>query len=507
MKITTLKNNVGFVRPEIEEMYEQWEIIKDCLIGETAIKAKGEMYLPYPSSVECDDGKVDSELYEQYITRANFLNTTRRTVYHLLGEVFVKPPVIDIAEDDLLKSLLDNATGNGVSLEQCAKNSLKHNIAYAYGCVILLIDEVGSNLTKAEFKAGAWRPRVKNFSPFQIRNFRIENVQGEEKLTLVVLGDETYIYDNDGFESECVDTLHVMQLVDGKYRYREYRSKNVAGLKISVGSYELYREYFPTDAYGNTLDTIPCFFFGMENNNPYPDIPIMYDLASLNIAHYRNSADYEQTMFIAGQSTLVLTGANNETTYSVDSKEPTIKLGVNRAILLKNGGTATLLQAKSNTGLFEAMDTKEKQMAALGAKFLKTSDVVKTAYQVKVENPSQSTILGNCAANVANAYTDLLKYCHVICGKEPEKARFELNTDFEYNRVGSEEITTATNCYLSGGISFKEWRDVLRRARLASEEDEIVLQEVEKRKAEAAQKTQTENTSGNASGDENNTDN
>jgi len=298
-----------------------------------------------------------------------------------------------------------------------------------------------------------------------------------------------------------------MQIVDGKYRYRECRSKNVAGLKISVGSYELYREYFPTDAYGNMLDTIPCFFFGMENNNPYPDIPIMYDLASLNIAHYRNSADYEQTMFIAGQSTLVLTGANNETTYSVDSKEPTIKLGVNRAILLKNGGTATLLQAKSNTGLFEAMDTKEKQMAALGAKFLKTSDVVKTAYQVKVENPSQSTILGNCAANVARAYTDLLKYCHVICGKEPEKARFELNTDFEYNRVGSEEITTATNCYLSGGISFKEWRDVLRRARLASEEDEIVLQEVETRKAETAQKTQTENTSGNASGDENNTDN
>ena len=494
-----LKNNVGFIRAEIKDMHDEWELIRDCLIGETAVKLKTTKYLPYPSSVKCDDGTVDNDLYEQYITRANFLNTTRRTIYHLLGEVFIKPPVVEVEDNELIKKLLENATGNGVSLEQCAKNSLKHNIAYAYGCVILLIDEVAPNLTKAQFNAGAWRPRVKNFSPFQIRNFRIENVNGEEKLTLVVLGDETYIYDNDGFETEHVEMLHVMQLIDGKYRYREYRSKNIAGTTISVGNYELYREYYPTDAHGQHLNAIPCFFFGMENNNPYPDVPIMYDLASLNIAHYRNSADYEQTMFIAGQATLVLTGSNSETTYSTDdAKEPTIKMGVNRAILLKNGGTAALLQAKSDTGLFEAMDTKEKQMAALGARFLKTSDVVKTAYQVKVENPAQSTILGNCAANVANAYTDLLKFAHVICGLDPNNVRFELNTDFEYNRVGSEEITTATNCYITGGISFKEWRDVLRRARLASEDDEVVLKEVEKRKAEEAQKAQQQSTGENA---------
>ena len=508
MVTVLLNNNVGFIRPEIKDMHDEWELIRDCLIGETAVKSKTIKYLPYPSSVKCDDGSIDVDLYDQYITRANFLNTTRRTIYNLLGEVFIKPPVVEVEDNKLIKKLLENATGNGVSLEQCAKNSLKHNIAYAYGCVILLVDEVAPNLTKAQFNAGAWRLRVKNFSPFQIRNFRIENVNGEEKLTLVVLGDETYIYDSDGFETERVEMLHVMQLIDGKYRYREYRSKNVAGTTLSVGNYELYREYYPTDAHGQHLDTIPCFFFGMENNNPYPDVPIMYDLASLNIAHYRNSADYEQTMFIAGQATLVLTGSNSETTYSVDDdKEPTIKMGVNRAILLKNGGTASLLQAKSDTGLFEAMDTKEKQMAALGARFLKTSDVVKTAYQVKVENPAQSTILGNCASNVANAYNDLLKYCHVICGLQSENVRFELNTDFEYNRVGSEEITTATNCYINGGISFKEWRDVLRRARLASDDDEVVLQEVEKRKATEAQKTQTSGTAETSTDENTNTEN
>lgn len=488
-----LNKGVTFIRPEIEDMYPEWELIRDCLKGETAVKNAGIKYLPYPSSVECKGAEVDQNLYAAYKKRANFLNTTRRTIYHLLGEVFIKPPVVNVASDKLIKKLVENATGAGVSIEQCAKNSLKHNLAYAYGCVVLMLDTVESNLTVAEFEKGAWRPKVKNFSPFKIRNFRIETVNGEDKLTLVVLGDNAYTFDGDGFESASVGVLHVFQLINGICVYKEYRDGVFTDTKIKTGAYELYRTYTPTDKFGNPLDTIPCWFFGMENNNPYPDVPVMYDLATLNIAHYRNSADYEQNMFVAGQSTLVVTGADNEASYNSDDDEPTIKLGVNRAIMLKNGGTATLLQAKADSGLAEAMLTKEKQMSALGAKFLKTSDVVKTAYQVKVENPSQSTILGNCAANVATAYCDLLKFAHRICGLDDTDVRFELNTDYEYNRVGSEEIVTATNCYLNGGISFTEWREVLRRARLANEDDETVLAEVQKREAEKVQNNTNEN--------------
>lgn len=76
----------------------------------------------------------------------------------------------------------------------------------------------------------------------------------------------------------------------------------------------------------------------MENNNPYPDNAIMYDLATLNISHYRNSADYEETMFVVGQATLFVSGLQDQN----NGKSPTIKLGVDGGINLKNGGTCGL---------------------------------------------------------------------------------------------------------------------------------------------------------------------
>lgn len=46
---------------------------------------------------------------------------------------------------------------------------------------------------------------------------------------------------------------------------------------------------------------------------------------------------------------------------------------------------------------------------------------------------------------------------------------------------------------------------MLRRARLASDDDEIVLQEVEKRKATEAQKTQTSGTTESSTDENSNT--
>ena len=56
------------------------------------------------------------------------------------------------------------------------------------------------------------------------------------------------------------------------------------------------------------LANIPFIFCGALNNSPDVDKSPVYDIAEVNIAHYRNSADYEESCFIAGQATPVLTG-------------------------------------------------------------------------------------------------------------------------------------------------------------------------------------------------------
>lgn len=484
---------VAFVRKEIQQMLPQWTLIKDCLKGETAVKDKGFTYLPYPSTNSDEFCETDSR-YVAYKNRAVFLNVTRRTIYELLAQVFIKDPTIDSQSDNkMIQYLIDNASGNGVSLIQCAKQSLKYAIAYAYGGVLVDFPQT-EMLSKADFDRGTYRPTITPYSPFTIRNFRVEDHGAEERLTLVVLKESYYEFDSDGFELKEKPMLRVLRLINGVYTQIIYY--NTSDIPHN-DDYEKKKVITPTDCNGNTLDYIPFYFIGMENNNPYPDNPIMYDLASLNIAHYRNSADYENTMFIAGQATLVISGLLGNKSLPVGSSEPVLRLGSEHAISLANGGTASLLQAKSDSGLAESMEKKEKQMSAFGAKFLDSDNVAKTAYQVKVENPSQGSILANCADNVSNAYTKALKTAHRICGLDDSKVMFELNTDFEYNRVGSDEQNFFINAWITGAISFSEMRSYLKRAGTATDDDNVALQEIEKerlkRQKEQLALKQTEN--------------
>lgn len=470
---------VAFIRNEIAKKRKEWTIIKDCLEGEVKIKEKGFEYLPYPttSADSCDNNEHDPR-YKAYKARANFMNVTRRTVYELLAQVFIKTPIAEVVDNKIMKLLSDNATGNGVSLEQCAKTSLKYALAYAYGGIFVdfpQTDVVSVN----QYNEGIYRPTITPYSPFAIRNFRVEDFGAEERLTLVVLQENYWDYDSDGFEVAEKQQLRVLRLDKaGEYVQHIYRGESYTSDGKAVG-WKKELEIKPTDLNNKPLREIPFYFIGMENNNPYPDNPIMYDLATLNISHYRNSADYEETMFVAGQATLFVSGLETS-----NNKDPKVKLGVTGGINLKNGGTCGLLQAKSDSGLAESMEKKEKAMAKFGAKFLETDNVAKTAYQVKVENPSQGSILANCADNVSKAYTKALQFAHSLVGLDASSVRFELNTDFEYNRVGTDEQNQVINSWTAGAIAFEEMREVLRRAGVATLSNEQALAAIQKEQAD-----------------------
>jgi hypothetical protein len=143
-------------------------------------------------------------------------------------------------------------------------------------------------------------------------------------------------------------------------------------------------------------------FIGSENNDANPDNPNMYDLASLNIAHYRNSADYEEACYIVGQPTPVLTGLTEQ--WYKDILGGCVNFGSRGGIPLPVGASADLLQASENTMIKEAMEIKERQMVALGAKLVEQKQVQRTAFETKVEATSEGSILSSSAKNVSNAF-------------------------------------------------------------------------------------------------------
>jgi hypothetical protein len=140
------------------------------------------------------------------------------------------------------------------------------------------------------------------------------------------------------------------------------------------------------------------------------------------------------------------------------------------------------LQAMPNTMIKEAMDTKERQMVALGARLVEQKQVQRTAFETKVEASNDGSILSQVSKNVSEAYEWALGVCADFMGM-PNLAetaiQFELNDDFDIARMTPEEQAQAIANWQKGAITWEEMRDCLRKAGVATVDDDKAKAEIE----------------------------
>ena len=108
------------------EMYRPaWTKTRDAVRGSVAVKDKRHTYLPVPDAESNDDSSgAQSVRYRQYIKRALFTNFTGRTKNALVGAAFRKEPKIDLPQG--LEYLMDDASGDGLGIEQLSKDELSN---------------------------------------------------------------------------------------------------------------------------------------------------------------------------------------------------------------------------------------------------------------------------------------------------------------------------------------------------------------------------------------------
>lgn len=475
--------NVAFVKKELSDLLPQYRLIRDCLAGETKIKAAGKLYLPMPNAEDVSPANLAR--YDAYKTRAMFFNATRRTLDGLLGQVFMRAPVVEAPS--ALQPVLDDATGAGVTLEQEAKRSLALVLAYSRSGLFVDFPDTSSaspadpeaGVTVADIQSGNVQATIYAYEPQQIINWRVIESGSRELLSLVVLH-ESYETSDDGFEQKLASQLRVLKLdAAGNYVQEIWRDDLGAKFdpdKTPSGNFKLYKTMNVTGGNGQPLKEIPFMFIGSDNNNSQPDNPNMYDIASINIGHYRNSADYEESVFIVGQPTPVVTGLSKE--WLNDVLKGTIAFGSRGGIPLPTDATATLLQAEPNTMPKEAMEHKERLLTALGAKLVEQKSVQRTATEAKQDNTAEGSTLSSCANNVSSAYTWALKWCALFMNVTGE-CKYELNNDFDLSKMTAEEQNAAVKNWQAGALTFGEMRTVLRRAGTATEKDDKAKAEIE----------------------------
>lgn len=456
--------NVAFIRPELKQLLPSYGLIRDCIAGQETIKKKGDKYLPRPNSADVSD--ENRERYNAYKERAVFYNVTQKTLEGLVGQIFMRAPVVEVPAG--LESVVENADGSGVSAEQTAKKLANYVVAFGRGGLLSDYPQVGIAATKAELENGFAKPTIKAYSPFDIINWRTVAIGSKKLLSLVVLH-ETYISSDDGFEMKESDQWRVLRLTNFGYSVEIWRK----GTSQPGGATGIYQRVegpiFPTDASGNNFEEIPFTFAGSENNDEDPDLPPMYDLAALNIAHYRNSADYEESCFMVGQPTPYFTGLTEAWVEQV--LKGSIALGSRGAVPLPAGADAGLLQCEPNTMPMEAMTHKETQMVALGAKLVEQAEVQQTATQAEIQNTSEVSTLTSCAKNISTAMQKAFEWCAKFTGEEGAKLKFELSTDFDLAKLQPAERAQTIAEWQAGALAFEEMRAVLRRGGIAKLDD------------------------------------
>jgi hypothetical protein len=476
--------NVAYVRPELALLLPQYQLIRDCIAGETVIKAAAKTYLPMPAAHDVSAENV--QRYKNYLARAVFYNVTRRTLLGMMGQVFKKAPDIKIPAQ--LEPMTGNVTGTGTSLNQLAEISLGHAIAYSRsGLFADFTNTGGVGASADDVQSGKVRPTLYAYSPLEIINWRVIEDNSVEKLALVVLM-EGYPISDDGFEVKTSAQFRVLKLANGRYVQEIWRDPTASGswdgVKIpKAGNFKLHETIEPTDANGNPITEIPFWFIGSQNNDINPDNPNMYDLASLNVAHYRNSADYEESCFIVGQPTPVATGLTEQWVKEVLGGS--LAFGSRGGIPLPTGATAELLQAEPNSMIKEAMDTKERQMTALGAKLVEQKQVQRTATEAGQDQETQNSVLTSCANNVSVAYKQALEYCASLMGAAGQEIVYTLNTDFDFANLTPDQLNFVLNAWQKGALSWEEVRAYLRRAGVATADDDKAKQDIANDQIEA----------------------
>lgn len=458
--------SVEYIRPEVERLRLIYKQIRDVIRGPAAIKAGGREYLPIPDPGDKSREYVNAR-YKNYLERAIFFEATSRTHEGYVGQMFYRETQIELPE--LLMILNEDVDGSGTSLYQQSKDVAGEVLALGRSGLYIDYSNVGETRTVADQMNGQVRATISSVMPENIINWRYLTWKDKRVLALVVIL-ETYDKDDDGF-----------QRVE-EHQYRELRLINANGklaLRVTVwrkndaGQLSSMEATYPTKGDGSYWDEIPFEFIGSVNNDPEPDKPPMEGMAHLNLGHYRNSADYQESVFMLSQPTPWASGITES--WLAEAWDGELRLGAREFIPLPAGGQMGLLQMEANNEAKTSMEMLEKQMMALGAKIAENKSVATTATEENRNSVIENSTLSSVAKNVSLAYTRAIRKAAIYSNISDAEVVFEINTDFEITRMSAQDRQQLLAEWQGGGISWEEYRWNMKRSGVAYMDDKKAL--------------------------------
>lgn len=468
--------------------------------------------------------KEATDRYETILADAVYYNVVAAHADFMTGQVFMRPPAIELP--DQLKAMDKDIDGTGISTTQLARKLVYDCICFSRFGLFVDYPAKEDVTTQYELDSGLVSPLILGYRPWQIANWRTERRGGKEVLVLVVL-QEIESETTDGYNSKEYSQIRVLRLNEAdEYEVAVYRSEtmnelaqfgrpdynyfdsrigaipNNQGLYYTdflasypanyladfriTSKFRLINKYTPL-ANGVPLNKIPFVFGGARFNKHNVERPLMFDIAGVNLGHYRDSALNQQMLRYSGSGTPWFSGLNKQWINRVMGGK--LSLGATAAIKLPTGGSAGMLQGVANSSIRQAMQDKWNYMAALGARILSgQAQQQKSATEFSMESGEFNSGLALIAANVGKALSDAFKFAGQFVGlsedewvsdDKKDQPIVDLLTDYGLDRLSPQQRHQIMAEVQGRLLTWTEGREHLRKAGLAFQSDEDARTEIE----------------------------
>lgn len=466
---------VNTLHPEYEKRSTTWQLMRDAIEGETAVKGATATYLPVPPGMPTmiadvlESGKrVGSDPYTFYLGFAEFPEIVEPALAGFQGVVHARPPVSKLPA--ALSYLIDMASPDGTTLEELW--SMTTSEVLTTGRIGLLIDvDTDQKL------------RIVPYSVENLINWQERTARQGGGASFVVLREISDEEGDDEFDVEKVTRYRELRLNNGVYQSRLWEEKESGDDKaptlqvVSEGDNKQAGGWVTITVTGKTLDFIPFYpLNAIDIGYCYQAIP-MLPLARRAFAIYRKTADYNRALYIKGDPQICIAG--------IESSDAPQKIGGEgiwtfpspdaKAWYLDIDGQGIPLMRQSIADEYDRFDME-------GGKLLATDKTApESGEALRQRQMAQQVTLRNIVTNLGQGFETVLKQVAHMSGLEPEAVEFSPDTDFAEPTMTSQELMELVTAKNSGApMSYATMHELMRRGSLTQksfEEEVIAIEE------------------------------
>jgi len=450
-----------FAHPDYAYWAPEWSLLRDTFLGEVEVKRKGVIYLPRLETQDTDE-------YQAYLDRAVFYNMVGRTVSGMIGTLFRRPAKFTGVPQRLEKGLKKIGKSNE-SLELVVKLVAQEIIHMGRVGVLLDMDANGSA-----------PPYLCSYISENIVDWETMDIDGRCVLSKIVLREIKISRASQGQSRQYFTTYRICKLVEssetsnGWAYVQEVYENEGADASIDAAPSNV----FTPKNRGVPFSYIPFVFFGPYTNGPDVEKSPVYDIATLNLSHYRSYAHLEHGRFFTGLPIyyVQVNGASDKSEYHL-GPSTVWEVGPNEkpGVIEFNGHGLKFLES--------ALDQKEQQVSSLGGRLLgfRSGSTAESDNVAKTKERNEQSTLLNVSSTLDTGFTQLLQWWLVwqdVPAAEAEKALVESNKDFLFDNISAREFRAIHAMYTDGILPIEVVHDYLRRAEVIP--DWLSIEELKK---------------------------